>query len=116
MLSFLGAPAIPGVEPVAGDVYRRTIAIGDASGVISITPADKNRVNVSVRFPNMAALPTIIARVRRGVGLAAGPPTIWGPLSLPSVPAQLFSARPGLRGPRAPRAFSTPGGARFGVH
>src|SRR6202043_3647464 len=32
MLSFLGPRAIPGVEAVSGDVYRRTIAIGDACG------------------------------------------------------------------------------------
>src|SRR6202521_2109386 len=43
MLSFLGARAIPGVEAVSGDVYRRTIAIGDACGMISAASADENR-------------------------------------------------------------------------
>src|SRR5260370_10755256 len=99
MLSFLGAPAIPGVEPVAGDVYRRTIAIGDASGVISVAPADKNRVNVSVRFPNMAALPAIIARVRRGVCLAPRPPIIGAHPFLPPPPAPPGPAPPRPRRP-----------------
>src|SRR3981189_1358566 len=109
MLSFLSQRAIPGVETVSGDVYRRTIAIGDASGVISITPADKNRVNVSVRFPNMAALPTIIARVRRVFDLAADPDMIGAHLSLDPMLGALVSAPAGVGGPRAR------GGARLAV-
>src|SRR3982751_3651481 len=46
MLSFLSARAIPGVEIVAGDNYRRSIAIGANCGVISVTPAAKNRIDV----------------------------------------------------------------------
>src|ERR1700720_3188998 len=46
MLSFLRDRAIPGVEIVSGHIYRRTIAIGDNSGMISVAPADKNRVDV----------------------------------------------------------------------
>src|ERR1700733_4745370 len=49
MLTFLGARAIPGAETVAGDIYRRTIAIGEHSGVISVAPTDKNRVDVAIR-------------------------------------------------------------------
>src|SRR5947207_2595662 len=82
MLSFLSARAIPGVEIVAGDSYRRTIAIGKNSGVISVEPADKNRIDVRVRFPDMAALPSIIARVRRVFDLAADPDTIRAHLAL----------------------------------
>ena len=82
MLSFLSARAIPGVEIVAGDSYRRTIAIGKNSGVISVEPADKNRIDVRVRFPDIAALPSIIARVRRVFDLAADPDTIGAHLAL----------------------------------
>src|SRR5712675_271893 len=114
MLSFLSQRAIPGVETVLGDVYRRTIAIGDASGVISITPAEKNRVNVSVRFPNMAALPTIIARVRRVFDLAADPDMIGAHLSLDPVLAPLVAARPGLRVPGAWDGFELAVRAIFG--
>src|SRR6202035_5042660 len=39
MLSFLEARAIPGVEMVSDNIYRRTIAIGNNSGVIRVTPA-----------------------------------------------------------------------------
>src|SRR5947207_3721 len=114
MLSFLRRRAIPGVELVAGDVYRRTIAIGDVCGVISVAPTDKNRVDVSVRFPDMAALPQIIARVRRVFDLAADPDAIGAHLSLDPVLAPLVAARPGLRVPGAWDGFELAVRAIFG--
>jgi AraC family transcriptional regulator of adaptative response / DNA-3-methyladenine glycosylase II len=114
MLAFLKARAIPGIETVSGNIYRRSIAIGDNSGVISVAPADKNRVNVSVRFPDMAALPQIIARVRRVFDLAADPDTIGAHLSLDPVLAPLVSARPGLRVPGAWDGFELAVRAIFG--
>ncbi len=114
MLSFLAARAIPGVEMVAGDVYRRTIAIGANSGVISVTPADKNRVDVAIRFPDIAALPQIIARVRRVFDLAADPDRIGAHLSLDPVLAPLVARRPGLRVPGAWDGFELAVRAIFG--
>src|ERR1700676_4875682 len=114
MLSFLSARAIPGVEAVTGNIYRRTIAIGGHSGVISVAPADKNRVDVSVRFPDMAALPQIIARVRRVFDLAADPDMIGEHLSLDPVLAPLVAARPGLRVPGGWDGFELAVRAIFG--
>jgi AraC family transcriptional regulator of adaptative response / DNA-3-methyladenine glycosylase II len=114
MLSFLAARAIPGVEAVSGNIYRRTIAIGGACGMISVAPADRNRVDVSVRFPDMAALPQIIARVRRVFDLAADPDMIGEHLSLDPVLAPLVAARPGLRVPGAWDGFELAVRAIFG--
>lgn len=114
MLSFLRMRAIPGVELVSDNVYRRTIAIADVCGVISVAPADKNRVDVSVRFPDMAALPQIIARVRRVFDLAADPDTIGAHLSLDPTLAPLVAARPGLRVPGAWDGFELAVRAIFG--
>jgi len=114
MLSFLGARAIPGVESVSGSTYRRTIAIGGHSGVVSVAPADRNRINVSVRCPNIAALPQIIARVRRVFDLAADPDAIGAHLSLDPILAPLVSARPGLRVPGAWDGFELAVRAIFG--
>ena len=114
MLSFLGARAIPGVEAVSGNTYLRTIAISGHFGVISAAPADKNRVNVWVRFPDMAALPQIIARVRRVFDLAADPDTIGAHLALDPVLAPLVKARPGLRVPGAWDGFELAVRAIFG--
>ncbi len=101
MLWFLGARAIPGIESVSGDSYRRTIAIGGRCGIVSVAPAGKHRVNVAVRFPDMALLPQIIARVRRVFDLAADPDSIGAHLALDPVLAPLVAARPGLRVPGA---------------
>ena len=114
MLSFLAARAIPAVEFVSGNGYRRTIAIGAHRGVIGVTPADKNRVDVKIRFPDMAALPQIIARVRRVFDLAADPDTIGAHLSLDPVLAPLVKARPGLRVPGAWDGFELAMRAIFG--
>jgi AraC family transcriptional regulator of adaptative response / DNA-3-methyladenine glycosylase II len=114
MLAFLRARAIPGVEMVSENVYRRTIAIGEASGMIEVAPADKNRVDVSVRFPDMAALPQIIARVRRVFDLAADPDMIGEHLSLDPVLAPLVAARPGLRVPGGWDGFELAVRAIFG--
>jgi AraC family transcriptional regulator, regulatory protein of adaptative response / DNA-3-methyladenine glycosylase II len=114
MLAFLCARAIPGVEIVSESVYRRTIAIGEASGMIEVAPADKNRVDVSVRFPDMAALPQIIARVRRVFDLAADPDMIGEHLSLDPVLAPLVAARPGLRVPGGWDGFELAVRAIFG--
>lgn len=114
MLSFLAARAIPGVEMVSGNLYRRTIAVGDASGIISVAPAGNNRVNVSIRFPDMAVLPQIIARVRRVFDLAADPDMIGSHLSLDPMLAPLVAARPGLRVPGAWDGFELAVRAIFG--
>ena len=114
MFSFLAARAIPGVETVSGNIYRRTIEIGDNAGTISVKPADKNRVDVQVRFPDMAALPQIIARVRRVFDLSADPDTIGAHLSLDPVLAPLVAARPGLRVPGAWDGFELAVRAIFG--
>jgi len=114
MLSYLAARAIPGVELVSENRYRRSIAIGRHCGVISVAPADKNRVDVAIRFPDMAALPQIIARVRRVFDLAADPDTIGEHLALDPVLAPLVKARPGLRVPGAWDGFELAMRAIFG--
>ncbi len=114
MLAFLSARAIPRVETVSDNIYRRTIAIGGNCGVISVAPAGNHRVNVRVRFPDMAALPQIIARVRRVFDLAADPDTIGAHLAQDSALAPLVAARPGLRVPGAWDGFELAVRAIFG--
>jgi AraC family transcriptional regulator of adaptative response / DNA-3-methyladenine glycosylase II len=114
MLSFLGARAIPGVELVSKNSYKRSIAFGDHSGVATVTPADNNRVDVAIRFPDMAALPQIIARIRRVFDLAADPDTIGAHLALDPMLAPLVAVRPGLRVPGAWDGFELAVRAIFG--
>jgi AraC family transcriptional regulator of adaptative response / DNA-3-methyladenine glycosylase II len=101
MLAFLAARAIPGVERLEAGVYARTIALGDARGLIRVWPAGGDRLSVEIRFPALAALPTIIARVRGLFDLAADPVAIGAHLSRDASLAPLVAARPGLRAPGA---------------
>ncbi len=101
ILSFLNARAIPGLETVSCGRYARTITIGEEHGVLVVEPVGGNCLRVTVRFPNLRYLPTIIARVRRVFDLAADPVAIGAHLSLDPMLAPLVAARPGLRVPGA---------------
>ncbi|HEY3800582.1 MAG TPA: AlkA N-terminal domain-containing protein [Caulobacteraceae bacterium] len=101
MLAFLSLRAIPGVEAVVGQRYARSIGIGDDQGVLQVEPATKNRIAVSVRFPKIVALPSIISRVRRVFDLSADPAAIGAHLAQDPALAPLVAARPGLRVPGA---------------
>jgi AraC family transcriptional regulator of adaptative response / DNA-3-methyladenine glycosylase II len=101
MLSFLAMRAIPGVEAVQGDRYARAIALDGEVGVVTVAPDGAERLKVAIRFPRVAALPSIIARIRRVFDLAADPSAIGAHLSQDTALAPLVAARPGLRVPGA---------------
>jgi AraC family transcriptional regulator of adaptative response / DNA-3-methyladenine glycosylase II len=102
LLGFLALRAIPGVERIEGGVYRRTIEMGVAVGSLAVAhEPERNRVRATIRFPDLAALPRIIARVRRIFDLDADPETIGAALSNDARLAPLVAARPGLRVPGA---------------
>ena len=101
ILSFLRERAIPGIELVSSNRYSRTIAIGDARGLLVVEPADRNCLKATVRLENLKALPTIIARIRRVFDLAADPVAIGAHLSRDPALAPLVAIRPGLRVPGA---------------
>jgi AraC family transcriptional regulator of adaptative response / DNA-3-methyladenine glycosylase II len=101
ILEFLAARAIPGIETVAGDAYGRTIRLGAGRGVLRVEPAARNRIAVEVRFPQLTALPTIIARVRAVFDLATDPAPINAHLACDPRLAGLVATRPGIRVPGA---------------
>ena len=105
-LRYLAARAIPGVEAVAGDGYRRSIALPGAGGRIlqgrlAVRPAGGDRLRVDLVFPEIRALPAILARLRRLLDLDADPEAIGRHLSRDALLAPLVAARPGLRAPGA---------------
>jgi AraC family transcriptional regulator of adaptative response / DNA-3-methyladenine glycosylase II len=102
IIRFLAYRAIPGVERVTASRYERSLAIGEAVGAIRVEhDAAKSRLNVTVRFPKISALPAIIARVRRVFDLAADPVAIGEHLGKDPALAPFVAARPGLRVPGA---------------
>lgn len=102
MLQFLATRAIAGVESVTADSYARVIGVGQHVGSIQVTqdPAQA-ALRVIVRFPQLEALPTIIARTRRLFDLGAEPLAILEALKSDPILAPLVRARPGLRVPGA---------------
>ncbi len=70
-------------------------------GTVAVEPADGNALRATVRFPKLAALPAIIARLRRVFDLGADPLAIAAHLARDPTLAPLVKARPGLRVPGA---------------
>ncbi len=98
MLSFLGARAIPGVEAVVGDCYRRSITIGKSAAIIEarLDPSGQALL-VSCDQP----LDGMSDRLHRQFDLHADPEVIDGQLSADPMLAPLVAALPGLRVPKA---------------
>ena len=100
MLEFLEARAVEGVEEVGGGVYRRTVADAGRYGTVEVGH-DRGAASliVTVRFPDVRALPAILARVRRVFDAGADIETIGAHLSRDPFLARLVARRPGLRAP-----------------
>ncbi len=102
MLSFFAARAIPGVEEVAGDRYRRTIDLHGSHGVIEVAPMRRrNALAATIRFADVRALPAIIGRIRSLFDLGSDIAAIHAQLAEDPALAPLVAARPGLRVPGA---------------
>jgi len=102
LVGFLKLRAIEGVEVVSAGVYARTIAVGEDRGVLTVEPGAKpDRLTATIRFPKLAALPGIIARIRRVFDLTADPQAIAAHLCSDPALAPRVAARPGLRVPGA---------------
>jgi len=102
LIDFLRARAIPGVEEVSSDVYRRTIAFERSSGTIEVRPADRgNALDLRVCFSDAGRLPEIVQRVRRIFDLDAVPDEIARRLGSGEQLAASIRAWPGLRVPGA---------------
>lgn len=102
MLDFFRVRAISGIEHVDNNRYLRSISLDGQQGSVAVQHApEQSALRVSIRFPRLAALPAIIARLRRVFDLAADPAVIGQQLSEDALMARLLKARPGLRVPGA---------------
>lgn len=99
MIGFLSARAISGLETVEAGVYRRSISVGREHGWISVALGAGDWLEVTVDFPDAAALPEIERRLRRMFDLDAQPQLINPQLARDPLMARLVAARPGLRLP-----------------
>jgi AraC family transcriptional regulator, regulatory protein of adaptative response / DNA-3-methyladenine glycosylase II len=102
LVNFLRPRATPGVESVEDGVYRRTISLGDATGIIDVRPAKTDpALLVRIELPGYQLLMKVVERVRRIFDLGADPLRIAEDLSRDQRLKPLLDRRPGLRVPGA---------------
>jgi DNA-3-methyladenine glycosylase II len=99
MLGFLSARAITGMEEVVGDVYSRSIGLNGVHGTLAIGPATADSLELTLDFPDISAVPEIVARLRRMFDLDADLITMQRHLVVDPLLAPLIAERPGLRVP-----------------
>ena len=69
LVEYLGARAIPGVERVSGDSYRRTIVVDGDPGVIELRPGGREEIVLVVHLPHWEELIHVVERARHIGGL-----------------------------------------------
>lgn len=101
MLGFLSARAVAGMETVIDGVYSRSIGLNGVHGTFSIRPVAGDALEVMLDFPDPAAVPQIVTRLRRMFDLDADVPAIHRQLASDPLMERLIAERPGLRVPGA---------------
>ena len=83
MAAFFAGRAAPGVESVSGQVYRRTISLDGAPGMLEVHPGGADHLLLRAHLPYWEGLIHVAERAGRMVGADAGPavraPGAWGP-------------------------------------
>jgi AraC family transcriptional regulator, regulatory protein of adaptative response / DNA-3-methyladenine glycosylase II len=111
MAAFFADRAVPGVESVSDRVYRRTISLDGAPGVLEILPGGADHLLLRAHLPYWEGLIHVAERAGRMVGADVAPadraPGAWGPFEA-AVQAVVGQDGPGLGrlvrrfGPRVP--------------
>ena len=96
-LDFHRARALPGVEQVDGECYRRTVRCGDYVGRLSVAPDGDNALRISLSPHDDTALALLIPRVRRAFDLDVDLAPIAALLGRDAHLAALIAKRPGVR-------------------
>jgi AraC family transcriptional regulator, regulatory protein of adaptative response / DNA-3-methyladenine glycosylase II len=98
LLRFLEVRAVPGLEEVNGDTYRRALTLAHGTGVAELTP-EARAVRCVLRLGDLRDLAAAVARCRRLLDLDADPLAVAEALGRDEVIGGLVRARPGLRVP-----------------
>jgi AraC family transcriptional regulator, regulatory protein of adaptative response / DNA-3-methyladenine glycosylase II len=101
MLGHLRACAIPGVEHVSADSYRRTVVIDGDPGVLELSPGGPEHLVFRAHLPHWAGLIHVVRRARRIASLDADIEAANRDLGTDPLVGGLVAARPGMRLPGA---------------
>ena len=107
MLAYFAARAIPGVEHVAGNTYRRTIVSGGDPGVLELAPGGEDHLLLRAHLPHWEKLVHIVQRARRIASLDLDLDEAASQLAKDAAVGPLVKARPGVRPPGTWDAFET---------
>ena len=99
MLDYFAPRAIPGVESVSEDAYRRTILIEDNPGVIEVMAGDDDHLIMKAHLPHWGGLIHIAQRTRSIFGLDSGVEEAQRHLGEDPTIGPLIARKPGIRVP-----------------
>jgi AraC family transcriptional regulator of adaptative response / DNA-3-methyladenine glycosylase II len=100
LIAFLRSTAIPGVEAISEDSYKRTIEVNGAPGVLTVRPGHgDSQLIIQLHANNYHGLAETVERVRRMFDLSADPVRIASHLCRDKKLRSLIRQRPGLRVP-----------------
>ena len=102
LLQWLAARAVPGVEEVTSDGYRRVVE----GAVVAVAPrADDGHVVARIDIDDVGRVGDLVSRVRRLFDLDADPASVDHVLGADPLLATSVTRRPGLRVPGAVDGF-----------
>ena len=101
VLEFLEPRVIPGVEHIDGDVYRRTVMIDGAPGLLELGALDRGHLWLRVHLPFWEGLIHVAARAARIAGIDVDVADAHRFLRADPLLGPLVAERPGLRVPGA---------------
>lgn len=102
LLAFLTSRAIPGVEEIDSETYRRTISLDGKCGHIEVRMSSRGgALDLRIDFPEARSLITIVERMRRLFDLRADPAQISTRFEKCPILGKRVAVRSGLRVPGA---------------
>jgi AraC family transcriptional regulator, regulatory protein of adaptative response / DNA-3-methyladenine glycosylase II len=107
MAAYFDAHALPGVEDVSGNTYRRTIVIGGDPGVVELYPGDDDHLVLRAHLPHWEELVHVVQRARRIASLDFDLDEPMFHLAHDATIGPMLRARPGLRPPGTWDPFET---------
>jgi AraC family transcriptional regulator, regulatory protein of adaptative response / DNA-3-methyladenine glycosylase II len=107
LIAYFAARAIPGVEQVSGNTYRRTILIGGDPGVLELYPGGHSHLLLRAHLPHWEELVHVVQRARRIGSLDFDLNQPNSHLGRDATIGPLLRSRPGLRPPGTWDAFET---------
>jgi AraC family transcriptional regulator of adaptative response / DNA-3-methyladenine glycosylase II len=96
LVRFLGGRAVPGVEAIDGNTYRRTLSLPHGWGTVALTPF-ADHVHAELRLGDLRDLTAAVQRCRRLLDLDADPVAVHDALQHDPVIGPEVRRHPGRR-------------------